>query len=90
MNLPRRDYATLDAIAVTGSLVIVGGSIFALVMFRIPESNLPILSAIVSGIMSGIIGGYAGFRWGASVSGKHTVDDSPTRTVTDPKEPKET
>lgn len=84
MNLPSRSYATLDAIAVTGSLMIVGGSVGALAILQIPESNLPILSALVSGLLSGVLGVYAGFRWGSSVSGKHTVDDAPTRTTPDP------
>lgn len=64
MRLPRRDYRTLDALVVVGTLVLVAGSCVALVFVRIPEANLPILSSVVSALIGGVLGLYAGARWG--------------------------
>lgn len=64
MRLPRRDYRTLDALVVVGTLAIVAGACLALVYVRIPEPNLPILSSVIGALIGGILGLYAGARWG--------------------------
>ena len=64
----KRDYQTLDAIVVVGSLTIVGGGCFALAMVTIPSENLAVLAGLLGTIAGTILGGYAGFRWGASVA----------------------
>jgi hypothetical protein len=65
--LPRRDYQTLDAIVVVGSLLIVGCTVAGLMLLKVPTDNLPIVAGLVGTILGTVIGGYAGFRWGASV-----------------------
>lgn len=63
----KRNYETLDAIVVVGSLCIVGGGVGALVFFTVPGENLAVVSGLLGTIAGTILGGYAGFRWGASV-----------------------
>lgn len=66
----KRNYETLDAIVVVGSLTIVGGGCLALALLRIPSENLAVLAGLLGTIAGTILGGYAGFRWGASVAQK--------------------
>ena len=67
-----RDYATLDAIVVVASLVIIGGGVGGLMLLDVPSDNLPIVAGLLGTMMGTILGGYAGFRWGASVNkGEH-------------------
>jgi len=68
----KRDYATLDAIVVIGSLLIVGGGVAALIFYTVPGENLAVVSGLLGTIAGTILGGYAGFRWGASVAGRDT------------------
>lgn len=62
----KRDYQTLDAIVVVGSLTIVGCGIGALIFWQVPGENLAVVSGLLGTIAGTILGGYAGFRWGAS------------------------
>lgn len=64
----RRDYATLDAIVVIATLLIVGGGVAGLLFLDVPRENLPIVAGLLGTILGTILGGYAGFRWGASVT----------------------
>ena len=67
MNLPRRNYETLDAIVVVAALLIVGGGVAALIFRAVPSENLAVISGLLGTILGTVVGGYAGFRWGASV-----------------------
>jgi len=66
----RRDYATLDAIVVIASLIIIGGGVAGLMLLVVPSDNLPIVAGLLGTMLGTILGGYAGFRWGASVGQK--------------------
>jgi hypothetical protein len=70
----KRDYQTLDAVVVIGSLTIVGGGCVALALVKIPSENLAVLAGLLGTIAGTILGGYAGFRWGASVAQKTAPD----------------
>lgn len=70
----KRDYQTLDAIVVIGSILIVGGSIAGLMFRAVPTDNLPTLAGLLGTLLGTVIGGYAGFRWGASVTAKQQVE----------------
>ncbi len=59
-----KNYRTLDAILVVGSLVMLGGVFWALVYREIPQANLPILSGLVGSTVGTMLGLYAGARWG--------------------------
>ena len=59
-----KDYRTLDAILVTACLVELAFVFWVLAFINIPQSNLPILSALASGAICGTLGAYAGARWG--------------------------
>lgn len=59
-----KNYRTLDAIVVVGSLIILAGGIAALVFLTIPQPNLPILSSLLSGSAGTFLGLYCGARWG--------------------------
>lgn len=59
-----KNYRTLDAFVVIGSLAQLAAAGAALVFIRIPEPNLPIFSALVSGSVAATLGAYAGARWG--------------------------
>lgn len=70
MNLPDRNYATLDALAVIGSLVIVAGIVAGLFVFKLDPAVAPIVSALATAIL-GIPVSYGAFRWGSSVGAKN-------------------
>lgn len=90
MNLPKRDYHTLDAIVVTGAMVIVGGGIVGLIFRVIPSENLAVLAGLLGTIAGTILGGYAGFRWGASVANKEAQPVKVTNSPADPVHVEET
>jgi hypothetical protein len=69
MNLPERNYATLDALAVIGSLVIVAGIVAGLFVYQLDPAVAPIVSALATAIL-GIPVSYGAFRWGSSVGAK--------------------
>jgi hypothetical protein len=62
-KLPKRDYATLDAILVVGVLALLGYALWALVTREIPQAQLAIFSSLVSGSICAILAAYAAFRW---------------------------
>lgn len=66
----KRDYETLDAIVVIGSIVIIGGAVAGLMWRDVPQNNLPIIASLVGTLLGTIVGGYAGFRWGSSIASK--------------------
>lgn len=59
-----KNYRTLDAVLVIGSLGMLGGVFWALVYREIPQANLPILSGLVGSTVGTMLGLYAGARWG--------------------------
>lgn len=58
-----KNYRTLDAIVVCVSLAMLAGVLYALVMVKIPETQLPIVAGLAGTIFGGTIGAYAGARW---------------------------
>jgi hypothetical protein len=70
MNLPERNYATLDAMSVIGSLVIVAGVVVGLFAYDLDPAVAPIVSALATAIL-GIPVSYGAFRWGSSVGAKN-------------------
>lgn len=70
MNLPDRNYGTLDALAVIGSLVIVAGIVAGLFIYQLDPAVAPIVSALATAIL-GIPVSYGAFRWGSSVEAKN-------------------
>ena len=78
----KRDYQTLDAIVVVGSLTIVGGGCLALALVTIPSENLAVLAGLLGTIAGTILGGYAGFRWGASVAQNKAAPDTAKEAAT--------
>lgn len=80
----KRDYATLDAIVVVASLVIIGGGVAGLMILDVPSDNLPIVAGLLGTMLGTILGGYAGFRWGASQTKDQQQD---VRVVNPPTEP---
>lgn len=77
-----RDYRTLDAIVITGSLAILGGSIAALVVTKIPSEQLAVFSGAI-GTIGGYILGYTSWRW----AGGPKRTDAPGATITTPPGP---
>jgi hypothetical protein len=84
MNLPKRNYETLDAIVVIGAMLIVGGGVAGLIFFIIPSENLAVVAGLLGTIAGTILGGYAGVRWGASVANK---DAQPVKVTNSPADP---
>lgn len=83
MNVPKRNYETLDAIVVIGAMIIVGGGIAGLMLLTVPGENLAVVSGLLGAVSGTILGGYAGFRFGASVNnGKG--DPQAVRVVNEP------
>lgn len=76
MNLPERNYATLDALAVIGSLVIVAGIVAGLFIYQLDPAVAPIVSALATAIL-GIPVSYGAFRWGSSVGAKNAQQAGP-------------
>lgn len=58
-----RNYRTLDAIVVVGSLMMLGGVLYALIMINIPSDQLPIVAGLAGTIFGGTVGAYGGARW---------------------------
>ena len=68
-----RDYETLDAIVVVGSLVLVAGIVFGCFM-RPPTSEvLPVISSLATAIL-GLPIAYGAFRWGNNVGAKAATE----------------
>lgn len=65
--MPRRDYRTLDAIVVVGSMVMLSGMIVGFFLVKVEPEIAPILSSIGTGILA-LPAMYGAFRWGSSVS----------------------
>lgn len=59
-----RDYKTLDAIVVIGSLILMGYAMWALITREIPQAQLAILSGIIGAQVGSLLTLYAGSRWG--------------------------
>jgi len=76
VNLPERNYATLDALAVIGSLVIVAGIVAGLFIYQLDPAVAPIVSALATAIL-GIPVSYGAFRWGSSVGAKNAQQAGP-------------
>lgn len=74
-DLPRRDYRTLDAIVVIGSMVMVSGMVAGFFFVTVEPEIAPILSSIATGILALPLA-YSAFRWGNSV-GKSEAEDRP-------------
>lgn len=70
----KRDYETLDAIVVIAAVVIIGGSIAALMVLKVPSEQLPIVASLLGTLLGTIVGGYAGFRWGSNLANKQAAD----------------
>lgn len=69
-----RDYETLDAIVVIGSLGIIGGALAGLMLLKVPTDQLPIVAGTLGTLLGTAIGGYAGFRWGSNVASKQAAE----------------
>lgn len=76
MNTPKRDYETLDALVVLGTLIIIGCSLAALIYVKIPSEQLPIVASLLGTLVGTIIGGYAGFRWGSNLANKQAAESA--------------
>jgi len=76
MNLPERNYATLDALAVTGSLMIVSGVIVGMFVFKLDPAVAPIVASLATAVL-GIPVSYGAFRWGSSVGAKNAAQQQP-------------
>lgn len=62
----RRDYATLDAIVVVGSMVMTSGIALGFFLLDVEPEVAPILSSMGTAII-GIPVAYGAFRWGNKV-----------------------
>jgi len=69
-----RDYETLDAIVVVGSLTIIGASMAGLMLLKVPTDQLPIVAGTLGTLLGTAIGGYAGFRWGSNIASKQAAE----------------
>lgn len=70
----KRDYETLDAIVVVGSLTIIGASMAGLMLLQVPTDQLPIVAGTLGTLLGTAIGGYAGFRWGSNIASKQAAE----------------
>lgn len=73
MNMPARNYETLDAIAVIASLVIVAGIILGLFVQPLDPAVAPIVSSLATAIL-GVPISYGAFRWGNTVGAKAATE----------------
>lgn len=83
-TLPKRDYGTLDALVVIGSMVMVSGMIAGFFLVKVEPEIAPILSSIATGIMA-LPMAYGAFRWGNSASRSDNAQD--VRVVNPPEAP---
>lgn len=58
-----KNYRTLDAVVVVGSLSLVALTMAALVFIAIPQTQLPIVAGLAGTIFGGTVGAYGGARW---------------------------
>lgn len=70
----KRDYETLDAIVVVGSLAIIGGTLAGLMVLKVPTDQLPIVAGTLGTLLGTAIGGYSGFRWGSNIASKQAAE----------------
>lgn len=73
MDMPARNYETLDAIAVIASLLIVAGIIFGLFIAPLDPAVAPIVSSLATAIL-GVPISYGAFRWGNTVGAKAATE----------------
>lgn len=73
MEMPSRNYETLDAIAVIASLVIVAGIILGLFIAPLDPAVAPIVSSLATAIL-GVPISYGAFRWGNTVGAKAATE----------------
>lgn len=69
----KRNYETLDAIAVIYSLTLVGGILVGLFMIDLDPAVAPIVASLGTALLA-IPGMYAAFRWGNSVGAKQSAE----------------
>lgn len=73
IELPSRNYETLDAIAVVASLLIVAGIIVGLFVQPLDPAVAPIVSSLATAIL-GVPISYGAFRWGNTVGAKAATE----------------
>ena len=71
-----RNYETLDASVVVGSMVMTSGIAVGFFMLKVEPEVAPILSSMGTAII-GIPVAYGAFRWGNSVGAKNAAQQSP-------------
>lgn len=72
--IPHRDYETLDAIVVLGSMVMVAGLIFGFFTVKdVKDSIVPVLASLGTAIL-GLPIAYGAFRWGNSLGAKQAAE----------------
>lgn len=69
----KRDYETLDAIVVVGSMAMVSGMIVGFFTVDLKESITPVLSSMATAIL-GLPIAYGAFRWGSNVGSKQAAE----------------
>ena len=70
----KRDYETLDAVVVVGSMLMVTGMIIGFFLVKdLKDSILPVLSSLATAIL-GVPVAYGAFRWGNNVGAKHAAE----------------
>lgn len=73
VNLPARNYETLDAIVVVYSLTIVAGIVVGLFVVKLDPAVAPIVSSLGTALL-GLPVAYGAFRWGNSVGAKQATE----------------
>lgn len=69
----KRDYETLDAVAVVGSMVMVSGIIVGLFLVKLDPAVAPIVASLATAIL-GVPISYGAFRWGNNVGSKAAAE----------------
>lgn len=69
----KRDYETLDAVVVVGSMLMVSGMIYGFFTVDLKESITPVLSSLATAIL-GVPVAYGAFRWGNNVGSKQAAE----------------
>lgn len=68
-----RSYETLDALAVIGSLILVGGIIAGLFFVKLDPAVAPIVASLGTAVL-GLPISYGAFRWGNNVGSKQAAE----------------
>lgn len=71
--LPNRTYETLDALAVVGTLILVGMIVAGLFLMEVDPAVAPIIASLGTGLLS-IPAMYGSFRWGNTVGAKAATE----------------